>query len=71
MPEASKRVTVHPDFVDKVSTSEVLNEPVVTDGNIITGQGLGATIPFAFEIINTLVSGDAVDKIKKDICFRA
>ncbi len=66
-----KRVTVHPDFVDKVSTSEVLNEPVVIDGNIITGQGLGATIPFAFEIINTLVSGDAVDKIKKDICFRA
>ena len=66
-----KKVTVHPDFADRLSSSKVLDEPVVVDGNIITGQGLGATIPFAFEIIKTLVSEAAVDKIKKDICFKS
>lgn len=65
-----KKATVHPDFADKMQGAEVMNESVVSDGNITTGQGLGATIPFAFEIIKTLVGEETVEKIKKSICYR-
>lgn len=65
-----KKATVHPDFADKMSGVTVLDESVVTEGNIITGQGLGATIPFAFEIIRSLVNEEMVNRIKRDICFR-
>ena len=65
-----KRATVHPDFSDKMAGASVLDESVVVDENIITGQGLGATIPFAFEIVKTLVGAEKVQQIKKAICYR-
>lgn len=65
-----KKATVHPDFASKMNGAEVMNEPVVSDGNTITGQGLGATIPFAFKIIKTLVDEETVEKIKKAICYK-
>lgn len=66
-----KNATVHPDYVEKMSGVTVFDKPVVIDENIITGQGLGATIPFAFEIIRILVGDKIVELIKKDICYRS
>lgn len=65
-----RRVTVHPDFRDRMSSAIVLDDSVVIDGNIITGQGLGATIPFALKIISSLVGCDTVERIKKAICYK-
>lgn len=65
-----KNATVHLDFEDKMSNATVTGESVTVDGNIITGQGLGATIPFALEIINTLVNDETAESIKKSICYR-
>lgn len=65
-----KKATVHPDFKDKMCGSEVIDESVVVDGNIITGQGLGATMDFAFELVKILVGDIMVEKIKKAICLR-
>ncbi len=65
-----KRATVHPDFKDAMGNTEVLDEPVVVDGRVITGQGLGATIPFALELVKTLVSEEKAMQIKKAICYR-
>ncbi len=65
-----KRATVHPDFKEQMSEVEVLNESVVVDGNIITGQGLGATIPFALELIGIMTGKGKVDQIKKAICYK-
>ena len=67
---AGKKATVHPDFADKMNGATVLDESVIVDKNIITGQGLGATIPFAFEIIRILVGNETVDGIKKAICYK-
>lgn len=64
-----KKVTCHPDFVGKMCGAIVTHESVVHDGNIITGQGLSATIPFVFEIIDTLAGKEMVIKIKRDICY--
>ena len=65
-----KQATVHPDFKDRMSEVEVLDEPVVVDGNIITGQGLGATIPFALKLVETLVDIETADKVASAICYR-
>lgn len=65
-----RKTTCHPDFEDKMGKAIVTGESVTVDGNIITGQGLGATIPFALEIIRMLVGSEMVAKIKRDICYK-
>ena len=45
-------------------------ESVVTDGNIVTGQGLGASFDFAFELVRILAGEETVSQIKKAICYR-
>ena len=47
-----------------------MGDTVVADGNIITGQGLGATFDFAFKIVNSLVGKDKPQEIKKAICYK-
>ena len=64
-----KRATVHPDFKDYMNGVEVLDESVVVDGNVITGQGLGAAIPFALKLIKTLCGAEMEKRIVKDICY--
>jgi 4-methyl-5(b-hydroxyethyl)-thiazole monophosphate biosynthesis len=44
--------------------------PVVADGNVITGQALGSAIPFALEIIRTLLDDAAADKVAAAIVVR-
>ena len=65
-----KKATVHPDFIDKMGGAEVLDESVVVDDKIITGQGLGATIPFALKLVEIMVSKEKADQIKKAICYK-
>lgn len=65
-----KKATCHPNFESKMKGAIVTGENVVVDDNIITGQGLGATIPFALKIVEELVSVEKAEKIKKDICYR-
>lgn len=66
-----KQATCHPDFEDKMNSVVITGESVSVEGNIITGQGLGATIPFALEIVKAIVNVDMANKIKKDICFKS
>jgi len=63
------KATVHPDYKDKMRMVEVIDEPVVIDHNVITGQGLGVTIPFALKLIECLTDASQADKISKAICF--
>ena len=64
-----KNATVHPDFKGVMGKAHVLDEPVVADGNVITGQGLGSTIPFALELVKILVDDDAAKRIEDAICY--
>ena len=67
---AGKRATVHPDFADAMGDAVLTGESVAVDGHIITGQGLGATFPFAFTLIDMLVSPEMTAKIRNDICYQ-
>lgn len=65
-----KRATCHPDFEGQMKGAVLTGESVVTDGNIVTGQGLGASFDFAFELVRILVGEETVSQIKKAICYK-
>ena len=52
-----KKATVHP-------------LPVTVDGNITTGQALGAAIPFALELARQLEGEETAEKVAKAICWK-
>lgn len=65
-----KKATVHPDYESKMGSSIITREGVSVDCNIITGQGLGATIPFSLELVKALVSEKEAKRISDAICYR-
>lgn len=65
-----KKATCHPDFEDNMAGAILTKESVTTDGNIITGQGLGASFDFSFELVRKLVGEEMVEQIKKAICYK-
>lgn len=65
----NKRISIHPDFEGRIHSAIVTGNAVTVDGNIITGKGLGATIPFALELVKALMDNDTAEKIAKAICY--
>ncbi len=65
-----KRATVHPDFEKKMQGAILTYDSVTVDENIITGQGLGAAIPFALKLIETLVGESMAKRVADAICCR-
>lgn len=63
-----KNATCYPGFDDQLIGCNYKDELVVVDGNIITGRGPAAAIPFAFEILNQ-VAPEKVEQIKKAMLF--
>lgn len=47
--------TCHPSFENKMGRAVLTHAPVSVAGNIVTGQGLGAAIPFALTLVGQLV----------------
>ena len=65
-----KIATCNPAFEDKMAGALISHESVSASGNIITGQGLGAAIPFALKLIEELDGKTASEKIAEAICCR-
>lgn len=58
-----KKYTCFPDF-DGAFGGEYQMELAVTDGNLITGRGMGATIEFARQILMQLISEEELKKVQ-------
>ena len=65
-----KKATVHPAFEDRMTGCELTHTHVAVDGNITTGQALGAAIPFALELAKQLEGEAAAHKVAKAICWK-
>lgn len=65
-----KKATCYPGFEDKLTGALVSEEAVVTDGNIITGRGMGAAIPFGLEIVRYLQGEEAAETIRSGIVYQ-
>lgn len=63
-----KDVTCYPGFENQLGCCNYKKELVVVDGNIITGRGPAAAVPFAFEILK-YISPEKVNGIRKGMLF--
>ena len=64
-----RQATCHPDFESKMAGAKLIGGSVAIDGNIITGQGLGATFAFALTLVTELVGKEEAERIAKAICL--
>lgn len=55
-----KQATSYPGFLDKMdlANTDIKNDPVVIDGNVITSRGPGTAMDFALALIETLAGKD-------------
>ena len=65
-----RKATCYPSFEQYLEGAECLDEPVVVDGNIITGMGPGAAMDFALAIVEKLVGKEKVDELVEAMCVR-
>ena len=65
-----KNATCHPDFEGKMKGAVLTGNSVEKAGNIITGQGLGATMDFVLYIAEILAGKDTADAIASSVCYR-
>ncbi len=61
-----KKYTCYPGAEEKIVHGERIDEPVVIDGNVITGRSVGSTLEFALGIVEELLGAD----ISADISSR-
>ncbi len=61
-----RRLTCHPSVKDQFP-DEYVDERVVTDGNIITSQGPGTAIEFAYALVEALGEPDKPKEINKGV----
>jgi 4-methyl-5(b-hydroxyethyl)-thiazole monophosphate biosynthesis len=55
--------TVYPGMDRELNGATYVDEPVVTDGNIITGRSMAASIEFALAIITKLIDAETAAKV--------
>ena len=66
----NKQVCCYPGFEDKLHDAIISNEPVSSDGNIITSIGAGTAQQFSFEIIKYLVGEEKSTEIKNAVKWK-
>ena len=65
-----KKATCYPGFEIYLEGAEYLKQPVVCDGNIVTGRGPGAAMDFALAIVALLMGQTKVDELKAAMCVK-
>ncbi|MGL5262868.1 MAG: DJ-1 family glyoxalase III [Bacteroides sp.] len=64
----NRKAVVYPGFESKLEGAYIQNDLVVVDGNIITGKGPAAALPFAFMLAEKLAGKNVVEQLRKDMC---
>ena len=59
-----KRATCFPGFESELAGATVCPDLAVTDGNVVTGKGAGAALPFALALLRYLKGAEVSDKVK-------
>lgn len=64
-----RKACAYPSFEEELDCAQVLREPVVTDGHITTGRGMGAAIPFALKLTVLLCGEKKAEEIREAIVY--
>ena len=62
-----RKACAYPSFEDSLECAEVVQDPKVVDGHVITGRGMGAAIPFALTLTALLSGREKADEIGQSI----
>lgn len=66
-----RKAIAYPGFEDQLAGAEIVYEPAVCDGNIITGRGMGCSIPFALQILKYLTDEQTAESMAEKIVYLA
>ena len=58
-----------PGFEEKLLGANIKYEPVIQDGNVITGRGMGVANDFALKIIEHFLGKEKADEIKAAVLY--
>ena len=64
-----RRITCHPNFAHLVSNVELLDAPVVIDGNCITSRGAGTTVEFSLTLVEQLYGREKAQEVARGMVF--
>lgn len=64
-----KKACSYPTFESHLEGAEVMQQPAVIDGNIITGRGMGAAVPFGLAVLEKLQGKEAAQKMAETIVY--
>ncbi len=67
---SGKKCTCFPGFETELKGALHTGEPVVRDGNIITGKGAGAALRFALKLVEVLCSAEKADALAGSLQFK-
>lgn len=64
-----RRATCSPGFKEYLTGAEYTGELFTVDGNIITGEGPAATLPYAYKILSFFTDEDTTRKLQRKMQF--
>ena len=64
-----KKACSYPTFESHLEGAEVMHQPSVIDGNIITGRGMGAAVPFGLAVLEKMQGSEAAKKMAETIVY--
>lgn len=65
-----RKAVVYPGMEKTLTGAEALDVPTVTDGNVTTGHGPGASMDFALELVRVINGEKAAVKLKEQMVFQ-
>ena len=66
-----KRATCYPGFEVKLDGADYTADLFTIDGNIITGKGPAATLPYSYAILEMLGAKDAAEALKEGMVYNS
>lgn len=65
-----KNACCYPGFEEKLLGATIHYEPVIQDGNVITGRGMGVANDFALKLIEVLAGSECAEKVKESVLYQ-
>lgn len=65
-----KKATCYPGFEEKLKGAVTTGTLTAIDGNVITGKGPAAAIPFAFSLVEHLCGNNAVEELQTGMLYK-
>ncbi|MBF0440379.1 MAG: DJ-1/PfpI family protein [Oligoflexales bacterium] len=65
-----KKATCYPGFEDKMTGAKYVNDPVVVDGKVITGNGPGSAVHFALTLVEALMGSSKAEELRKGMLVK-